>query len=170
MKLPFLKEASSNMFDKPSTQVVSQAAAKGYRGRIVFHPERCINCGLCIRVCAPNSITREVEKMEDGDHVTMRFDMGSCTFCQMCADFCNKDAIELTQDYAMVARDGQSLAIEGSFIKKKPVPKIKPAADGEAKPAAAKAAADKPAADAEAKPAAQAEAKPADDADNQCDN
>lgn len=132
MKLPFIKEASRHMFSKPSTERSARQAAPGYRGKIVFHPERCINCGLCMRVCAANAISRTAEKQEDGEQVTLSFNLGSCTFCQMCADFCSKGAIEMSPEYAMVARDGESLSVSGSFFKKKPQPKAKPAEAGAA--------------------------------------
>ena len=55
-----------------------------------------------------------------------KFFLGSCTFCNTCADFCVKHAIELTQDYHMVARCEDDLVVTGTYLKKKPVKKARP--------------------------------------------
>lgn len=131
--LPFIKEAVQQLFSKPSTEAYPAApapAAPGYRGRIVFHADRCISCGMCERVCAGGAISTTSEETEEGLLVTRRFFLGSCTFCANCADFCVKNAIELTDDYHMVARDENELVVTGTYIKKKPAPK-KPAANAE---------------------------------------
>ena len=131
--LPFIKEAVQQLFSKPSTEAYPAApapAAPGYRGRIVFHADRCISCGMCERVCAGGAISTTSEETEEGLLITRRFFLGSCTFCANCADFCVKNAIELTDDYHMVARDENELVITGTYIKKKPAPK-KPAANAE---------------------------------------
>lgn len=131
--LPFIKEAVQQLFSKPSTEAYPAApapAAPGYRGRIVFHADRCISCGMCERVCAGGAISTTSEETEEGLLITRRFFLGSCTFCANCADFCVKNAIELTDDYHMVARDENELVVTGTYIKKKPAPK-KPAANAE---------------------------------------
>ena len=106
--LPFIKEAVQQLFSKPSTEkypAVDAPAPEGYRGRIVFHADRCISCGMCERVCAGGAISTTAVDTEEGQLITRRFFLGSCTFCANCADFCVKNAIELTTDYHMVARD-----------------------------------------------------------------
>ena len=131
--LPFIKEAVQQLFSKPSTEAYPAApapAAPGYRGRIVFHADRCISCGMCERVCAGGAISTTSEETEEGTLITRRFFLGSCTFCANCADFCVKNAIELTDDYHMVARDENELVVTGTYLKKKPAPK-KPAANAE---------------------------------------
>lgn len=158
MDFPFVKEAISQLFSKPSCAMypaVPSEAAPNYRGRIVYHADKCIGCGMCERVCASGAITRTIEKGEDGqgDKVTLTFNLGSCTFCATCADFCSRKAIELTGDYHMIATKEEGLLVTGSFIKKPPVKKAAPAP-------AAKPAAEAPAAPAEA-PAA--EVRPRDD-------
>lgn len=161
MDFPFIKEAVSKLFSKTSCDMypeVPSVAAPNYRGRIVYHPEVCIACGMCERVCAGNAITRTSEKTEEGDKITLTFDLGSCTFCASCADFCSKNAIEFTGDYHMIATKDEDLLVSGSFIKKPPVKKA--AAPKPAAPAADAAAAE-PAAPAESpNPAAPAEAAP----------
>jgi len=143
---PFVREAVSQLFSKPSTErfpFVPKEAPERYRGRIIFHADRCINCGMCIRVCSPGAITKTVEKTEEGDKVTMSFDLTSCTFCETCADFCSKDSIEMSRDYAMVAQDSSELIVTGTFIKKPPVKKAVPPkpAPAEEAPAAPEASA-----------------------------
>ena len=131
--LPFINEAVQQLFSKPSTEAYPAApapAAPGYRGRIVFHADRCISCGMCERVCAGGAISTTSEETEEGLLITRRFFLGSCTFCANCADFCVKNAIELTDDYHMVARDENELVVTGTYLKKKPAPK-KPAANAE---------------------------------------
>ena len=52
--LPFIKEAVTQLFSKPSTEkypAVDAPAPEGYRGRIVFHADRCISCGMCVEIC-----------------------------------------------------------------------------------------------------------------------
>ncbi len=127
MNLPYIEEALTKLFQKPDTEAFPKTippAAPNYRGRIVYHADKCIGCGLCMRVCAPQAITKTSEKNENGDDViTMEFHMGSCTFCNTCADFCSKKAIELTGDYMIVVTDEEDLKVRGSFVKKKPAPK-----------------------------------------------
>lgn len=130
MDFPFVKEAISQLFTKPSCAMypaVPSEAAPNYRGRIVYHADKCIGCGMCERVCSGNAITRTVEKTEEGDKITLTFNLGSCTFCATCADFCSRKAIELSGDYHMVATKEEDLLVSGSFIKKPPVKKAAPA-------------------------------------------
>ena len=141
MDFPFVREAVTKLFSKPSCRMYPQVpseAAPGYRGRIVFHPETCINCNVCERVCAGGAITHTEEKVEEGVKVTRSFDLGSCTFCNTCADFCSRHSIELTPDYHMLGIEEGDLIVSGTFVKappKKPAPK--PAAAAPAAPAAA---------------------------------
>ena len=127
MIFPFLKEAIFNLFSKPSTvdfPKVNVEAKPGYRGRIAYDAEKCVNCGLCMKVCSPGAITRTVESVPEGEKITYRFDLTSCTFCAMCQDFCAKKAITLTQDYHMVATDKHELVSTGFKIKEKPKGKL----------------------------------------------
>ena len=144
MDFPFVKEAISALFQKSSCDmypVKPSQAAPNYRGRIVFHPDKCINCMMCERVCSGNAITHEIVKTPEGDdQVTRTFYLGSCTFCATCMDFCGHGAIEFTDDYHMIATKEEDLMVSGTFIKKAPVKKAPPA-----KPAAPKAE-EKPAA------------------------
>ena len=142
MDLPFIKEAVTKLFSKPSCDMypfVPSEAAEGYRGRISYDPNKCLGCGMCVRVCAGGAITMTKEPVEGGDNITLTFDLGSCTFCNTCADFCSTKSITLTKDYHMIATTENDLIVSGSHVKKKPTPKPKPAA-----PAAASAAAAKP--------------------------
>lgn len=128
--LPYLKKALINLVSKPSTELFPKGeppkAAEGYRGRLHYDPQKCLNCGLCLRVCAPQCMQREVEKLENGDQrVTFTFDMTSCTFCAMCADFCTSHAITLTEDYMIVGTQPEDFLVTGTFIKKAPPPKPK---------------------------------------------
>ena len=146
--LPYFKQALSNLFKKPSTMAFPAGdppkAQEGYRGRITFDPDLCMNCGMCERVCAPQSITRNVKKLENGDQeVTFTFDMTSCTFCAMCSDFCAKKAIKLSDDYMIVGTKAEDFLLTKSFIKKAPPkPKFTPEqlAEMKKKAEAAKAA------------------------------
>ncbi len=119
-KLPFLKVALSNLFKKPSTEnfpAENVPAKKGYRGRIAYDPEKCVNCGSCVKVCSPAAITRSFEEVEGGQKITYRFDLTSCTFCGTCQDFCTTKAITLTEDYHMWAENREDLVVVGSRIK-----------------------------------------------------
>lgn len=142
MDFPFVKEAISQLFSKPSCAMypaVPSEAAPRYRGRIVYHADKCIGCGMCERVCAGGAITRTVEKLDEGDKITLTFDLGSCTFCATCADFCSTKAIEFTQDYHMIATKEGDLLVTGTHIRpaRKPAaPKPAPAAQGETAAAA----------------------------------
>lgn len=135
MDFPFAKEAISQLFSKSSCAMypaVPSEAAPKYRGRIVFHADKCIACGMCERVCAGGAISTTTEHIsdEEGDKITRTFNLGSCTFCSHCADFCSTHAIEFSGDYHMIATKEEDLLVSGSFIKKprkKPAPAEKPA-------------------------------------------
>lgn len=117
---PFLKVALSNLFSKPSTvkfPMVPVEAKPNYRGRISYDPEKCVNCGMCVKVCSPAAINRIFEDVEGGQKITYEFDLTSCTFCGTCQDFCNEGAIKMTGDYHMVATDPEDLIVRGTRFK-----------------------------------------------------
>lgn len=170
--IPYTGKALANLFKKPSTEKFpvgpAPQAAPQYRGRIAYDATKCINCGMCERVCAPHCMTRVQRPAPGGApgdiEVTFTFDLTSCTYCGLCADFCSQHSIELTDDYMIVGSRPEEFTVGGTFIKKAPpkpqftpeqLAKMKAAAA--AKAAAAKAAAEASAAKAPEAPAPQAE-------------
>ena len=137
---PFVKEALTQLFQKSSCEEYPfkpKEAFPRFRGRIVFHPEKCIKCGMCERVCAGGSISNAlVGTTEETELYERTFDLTSCTFCSYCADFCSTDAIELTPDFEhLMGTKHEELLVKGVYERKK----RKPAAPKAAKPAAPKA-------------------------------
>ena len=86
--IPFLKEAVTQLFSKPSTEgypFTPKEAPIGYRGRIVFHADQCISCGMCERVC-PCGAMHVIDKQAAIDYTR-------CISCGMCATKCPKHVI-----------------------------------------------------------------------------
>ena len=122
MMFPYLTAALGNLFRKPSAEQFPDPEKMGmprYRGRISFDADKCVDCGMCIKVCAPMAITREEEETEGGTNIRRSFNMTSCTFCAFCQDFCGTKAIQLTPDYHMVAEDPNDLITVGTTFKKR---------------------------------------------------
>lgn len=134
-KLPYLLEGVKNIFKPVITDETPLEEVKGvdnYRGKLTFDENLCIGCGICMRVCAGDAITKDVKPCEGGQEITMTFDLYSCTFCSLCKDFCPKKAIDLSREVIMVESDKENLKIKGSFIKKiPPKPAVKPKAPSE---------------------------------------
>lgn len=131
-KVPYIRQAIANIFKPTVTNkypYVKPEIPDGYRGKINFNADLCVGCGMCMRVCSPESITKVVKNIEGGQEITLNFDLGSCTFCKMCADFCARKAIEFTKEYSFIgtADSKEQLMISGTFIKKlPPKPPAKP--------------------------------------------
>ncbi len=130
---------------------------------------KCIACKTCERNC-PNGTIQVITKMVDLPNGKKKmkldrymYDLGSCTFCNLCVLTCPTHAIRFSNDFEQSVFRREVLLKQLNYLpeKEKPAPAPKPAA---AKPAPAAAAAQPAAAPAAAKPAAPAAAKPAEPA------
>ena len=138
---------------------------------------KCIACGTCERVCPNNTISLDIKTVETWDGKKKKkldkyhYDLGSCTFCQLCVTNCPTDALEFSNDFEQALYTRSKLVKLLNYLPEKPEPQPTPEqiekmkAEKEAKIVAAKAAAEAKkaaAAGAAATPAAQVPA--ADDA------
>lgn len=71
----------------------------------------------------------EKEQVEEGEKITLTFNLGSCTFCRMCADFCSTKSIVLTDNYHMIATEEDDLIVSGSHVRIKKTPSSQQAPD-----------------------------------------
>lgn len=112
---------------------------------------KCIACGTCERVCPNGTITLET-KMVDTPAGTKKkklakylYDLGSCTFCQLCATNCPTNALDFSNDFEQAVFTRSSLVKQLNYLPEKeepaPTPEelAKAAAEREARIAAAKA-------------------------------
>ena len=113
---------------------------------------KCIACGTCERNCPNGTITLET-KMVDTPAGTKKkkldkylYDLGSCTFCQLCVTSCPTGALEFSNDFEQAVFTRDKLVKKLNYLPEKeepaPTPEelAKAAAEREAKIAAAKAA------------------------------
>ena len=131
---------------------------------------KCIACGICERNCPNGTITLTTKMVDTPDGKKKRkldkyqYDLGSCTFCQLCVTSCPQNALEFSNDFEQAVFTRDKLVKKLNYLPEPPEPELSPEelarikAEKEAKIAAAKAAA-------EAKKAAAASGAPAAEAD-----
>lgn len=114
---------------------------------------KCIACGICERNCPNGTITLTSKMVDTWDGKKKRkldkyvYDLGSCTFCQLCVTSCPQDALEFSNDFEQAVFTREKLVKQLNYLPEKeepaPTPEqiAKAAAEREAKIAAAKAAA-----------------------------
>lgn len=126
---------------------------------------KCIACGTCERNCPNGTISIETKMAETWDGKKKKkldryvYDLGSCTFCQLCVQSCPTNAIEFNNDFEQAVFTRSKLVKQLNYLPEKPEPKPTPEqiakleAEKKAKIEAAKAAAEAKKAAAAAPPA-----------------
>lgn len=112
---------------------------------------KCIACGTCERNC-PNGTISIATKMVDTPAGTKKkkldrynYDLGSCTFCQLCVTSCPTGALRFSNNFEQAMFTRSKLVKQLNYLPEKPEPelteeeKARLAAEKEAKIAAAKA-------------------------------
>lgn len=102
---------------------------------------KCIACGTCERVCPNGTINLDIKQVETWDGKKKKkldkymYDLGSCTFCQLCVSGCPTDALEFSNDFeqAVFTRDKlvKQLNYRPEPADAAPAPAPKPAMDPE---------------------------------------
>ncbi|MEE1223217.1 MAG: NADH-quinone oxidoreductase subunit I [Bacteroidaceae bacterium] len=137
---------------------------------------KCIACGTCERVCPNGTITLETKMVDTltgkkKKLVKYIYDLGSCTFCQLCVQNCPTHALEFSNNFEQATFTRKALVEQLNYLPEKEEPAPTPEqiaaykakmealkAAAAAKAAAAKAAAGAaPAADKPAAPSPNAE-------------
>ncbi|MCC8070815.1 MAG: NADH-quinone oxidoreductase subunit I [Bacteroidales bacterium] len=114
---------------------------------------KCIACGICERNCPNGTIKLTTKMVDTPDGKKKRkldkyvYDLGSCTFCQLCVSSCPQDALEFSNDFEQAVFTRDKLVKTLNYLPEKEEPAPSPEelarlqAEREAKIAAAKAAA-----------------------------
>ena len=76
---------------------------------------KCIACGICQNNCPNGTITIESSKITTEEGKTKKvldkylYDLGSCTFCQLCVTTCPHNALEFTNDFEQAVYNREKL-------------------------------------------------------------
>jgi len=107
-----LKQVLNSIFKRPATTkypLVKKAMPDRFRGKILFHPELCTGCKLCMRDCPSNAIT--ITKVGD-KKFQCEIDLGKCIYCAQCVDSCMKKALEATKEYELAVLNKDKLKVK----------------------------------------------------------
>lgn len=93
---------------------------------------KCIACGTCERVCPNGTITLETKMTETWDGKKKKklekyiYDLGSCTFCQLCVQNCPTHALDFSNDFEQAVFTRDQLVKKLNYLPEKPEPEPTP--------------------------------------------
>jgi NAD(P)H-quinone oxidoreductase subunit I len=89
-----------SFFKKPITEkypFIKVEAPENLRGKLVWDPEKCTGCMLCVKDCPANGIELiTVDKVNK--KFVMRYNVDRCTFCAQCVESCRSGCIEMSDE------------------------------------------------------------------------
>jgi formate hydrogenlyase subunit 6/NADH:ubiquinone oxidoreductase subunit I len=100
-----LKQVLGSIFKAPATtrypfHKKESDSPDRFRGKLLFRPEMCIGCKMCMRDCPANAIT--IRKIADKEFEA-DIDLGKCIYCAQCVDICPKKALEATKKFELAS-------------------------------------------------------------------
>lgn len=104
--LEVLSSALASLFRLPATRrypKVKKEAAGRFRGKHIWHRDKCVHCKMCERVCPTGACTYSDKKKKPV------FDLSLCIFCGECGYKCPPKAIEFSGEFALASRTKKSL-------------------------------------------------------------
>jgi NADH-quinone oxidoreductase subunit I len=94
-----------NMFKKQVTlnyPVVKKPMTDRFRGMVDLHPDKCVICYQCTKICPTAALELEHQVLEDNKTkkiVKFVFNGELCCFCGLCQEVCPTNAIFLNKMY-----------------------------------------------------------------------
>jgi NADH-quinone oxidoreductase chain I len=90
--------------------------AERFRGVLSFHPEICISCEMCVRVCPSDVISMEWKRNEETkkkDLLWYQIDYGKCNVCRLCEEACPTKikSVHHSNEYELVFEDRKDFVV-----------------------------------------------------------
>ncbi|HWQ58919.1 MAG TPA: 4Fe-4S binding protein [Clostridia bacterium] len=109
-------QALRNAFAKPATIDYPHSDPNipaGYRGRLLYEADKCINCAMCMRDCPSKAITIENRGTKENPDIHAYLNVGRCIFCGQCVDVCPKKCLSSSNNImlARLSRDGLTIEL-----------------------------------------------------------
>lgn len=93
---------------------------------------KCIGCGTCERNCPNGTITVQAKMVDTWDGKKKKkldkyiYDLGSCTFCQLCVTSCPTNALNFSNDFEQAVFTRSKLVKQLNYLPEKEEPKPTP--------------------------------------------
>lgn len=93
---------------------------------------KCIGCGTCERNCPNGTITVQTKMVDTWDGKKKKkldkyiYDLGSCTFCQLCVTSCPTNALNFSNDFEQAVFTRSKLVKQLNYLPEKEEPKPTP--------------------------------------------
>ncbi|NPV85884.1 MAG: 4Fe-4S binding protein [Anaerolineae bacterium] len=109
-----IKDVLSSLFKRPATEkypAERRPAPPRLRGKLVWNPEKCTGCQLCVKDCPANAIELiTIDKV--AKRFVMKYHIGRCTFCDQCVVNCRFKCLDLSsEEWELAALSAEPLTV-----------------------------------------------------------
>ncbi len=104
-----LGDIVTSLFKKPVTErypFIKEAAPENLRGKLVWNPENCGGCQLCVKDC-PSSALELLVLDKVNKRFVMRYNLDKCTFCAQCVNSCRFNCLDMSDVQWELAATGK---------------------------------------------------------------
>jgi len=89
------------------TELLTDAPER-FRGKPIVTSNECTGCQACVAACPAKAITFQ----QDGDAITVSLSYTTCIFCGICAEVCETDTIQATNEYRLATKNKNELTVK----------------------------------------------------------